>query len=49
MGKAVDSALNQDQPEFGVFILPVPLQMLPNQDSLLDEVVQILGDFRGKT
>lgn len=41
-------ALDQDQAELGVLVLPVPLQMLPNRDRLLDEMVQILGDFRSK-
>lgn len=46
--KTMDPALNQDQSEFGIFILPVPLQMLPNGDCFLDEVVQILRYFRSK-
>jgi len=28
--KSVDSALNKNQPELGVLVLPVPLKMLPN-------------------
>jgi len=44
-GKAVDPALNKNEPEFGVLVLPVPLQMLPNCHRLLDEEVQVLRDF----
>ena len=43
--KAVDPALHKNKPEFGVLVLPVPLQMLPNRHRLLDEEVQVLGDF----
>ena len=43
--KAVDSALNKNEPEFGVFVLPVPLKVLPYRHCLLDEKVQILWDF----
>lgn len=46
--KPVDPALNKDQPELGILILPVPFQMFPDGNSLLDEMVQILRDFRGK-
>jgi hypothetical protein len=45
----VDPALNKDKPEFGVLILPVPLQMLPNRHCLLDEEVQVLWDFRSQS
>merc|ERR1719430_1891242 len=40
-GQAVDPALNQNQPELGISVLPVPLKMLPDGDSLLDQVVAI--------
>ena len=43
--KTVDPALHNNKPEFGVLVLPVPLQMLPNRHRLLDEEVQVLGDF----
>lgn len=46
--KTVDPAFNKNQPEFGVLVLPVPLQMLPDSHSLLDEVIQILWNFRSK-
>lgn len=45
-GKAVDPALNENEPEFGILVLPVPLQMLPNRHCLLDEEVQVLRDLR---
>lgn len=37
--KSVNPALNQDQPKFGILILPVPLQMLPDGNSFLNEMV----------
>ncbi|PWA72121.1 wall-associated kinase family protein [Artemisia annua] len=40
--KMVDPVFKKNQPEFGVLVLPVPLQMLPDSHSLLDEVIQIL-------
>ena len=39
----MDSALDKNQPELGVFVLPVSLQMLPDGDGLLDKVVDVLG------
>lgn len=47
--QSVDPALNKDQPEFGVLVLPVPLQMLPDRNRLLDKVVQILRNLRSQT
>lgn len=47
--QTVDPALNKDQPELGVLILPVPLQMLPDRNRLLYQVIQILRDLRSKT
>jgi len=47
--KAMDTALNQNETELGILILAVPLQMLPDLDSLLDKHVQILWDFRCET
>ena len=43
----MDSALDKNQPELGVFVLPVSLQMLPDRDGLLDQVVHILGQLGG--
>lgn len=47
-GKAVDPALNKNEPEFGVLVLPVPLKMLPNGHRLLNQEVQVLRDLRCK-
>lgn len=47
-GKAVDSTLNQNQPEFRIFVLPIPLQVLPDGDCLLDQVIEIFRYFRSK-
>ena len=46
-GQSVDSALDKNQPELGVFVLPVSLQMLPDGDGLLDQVVAVLGELGG--
>merc|ERR1719318_1945018 len=45
-GQAVDPTLNQNEPELGIPVLPVPLKMLPDGDGLLDQVVAILGQLR---
>merc|ERR1712107_897422 len=45
-GQAVDPALNQNEPELSI-PLPVPRKMLPDGDSLLDQVVAILGQLGG--
>ena len=45
-GQAMDPALNQNEPELGISVLPVPLKMLPDGDGLLDQVVAILGQLR---
>ena len=42
----MDPALNQNEPELGISVLPVPLKMLPDGDGLLDQVVAILGQLR---
>ena len=42
----MDPALNQNEPELGIPVLPVPLKMLPDGDGLLDQVVAILGQLR---
>ena len=46
--KAMNPALNQNQPKLRIFILSIPLQMLPYWDCFLDEMVQILRNFRSK-
>ena len=48
-GKSVNSALNQDQPKLGILVFPVPLKMLPDGNSFLNQVVQILRNFGSKT
>lgn len=48
-GKSVDPALNQNQPKLRVLVLSVPLQMLTDGNSLLDQMVQILRNFRCQT
>jgi hypothetical protein len=45
----MDPALNKNEPEFRVLVLPVPLKMLPNGHGLLDEEVEVLWDVRGQT
>ena len=42
----MDPALNQNKPELGIPVLPVPLKMLPDGHRLLDQVVAILGQLR---
>ena len=43
----MNPALNQNEPELGISVLPVPLKMLPDGDSLLDQVVAVLGQLGG--
>lgn len=40
----MDTRFDQNQSEFGVFVLSVALQMLADGDSLLDQIVQIFWD-----
>ena len=47
--QSVNSALNKNQSEFSISVLPELLQVLPHWDSLLDEVIQILWNLRCKT
>ena len=42
----MDPGLYENEPELGIPVLPVPLKMLPDGDSLLDQVVAILGQLR---
>ena len=44
---AVDAALDQNEAELGVGILPVLLQVAADVHGLLDEVVQVLGQSGG--
>ncbi len=41
--QTVDPGLDENEPELGVLVLPVPLQMLADGDGLLDEEVHVLG------
>ena len=43
----MDPALNKNESELGVLVLPVPLKMLPDGDGLLDQVVAVLGQLGG--
>jgi len=47
--ETVDSGFDQDESEFGVFVLAVALEVLSDGDSLLDQHVEILWDFWCKT
>ena len=46
-GESVDPALDKNESELGVLILPVPLEMLPDGHCLLDQVVAVLGKLGG--
>ena len=45
----MDPALDQNKPELGIPVLPVPFKMLPNGNGLLDQVVAVLGQLWGHT
>ena len=45
----MDSALDKNQSELGVLVLPVPLKMLPDGHGLLDQIVAVLGELWGHT
>lgn len=45
----MDSALDKDKVKLGVLVLSVLLEMLAHGHSLLDQMVQVLGDLRGHT
>jgi len=45
----VDTRLDENQTELGILVLAVLLKVLADSNSLLDEVVKILRDARGKT
>ena len=44
----MDSALDEDESELSVLVLSVPLQVLSHVDSLLDKLVEVLGNLRGE-
>merc|ERR1719244_1243159 len=48
-GQTMDSAFNQNKTELSILVLPVSLKMFPDRDSLLDEVVAVLGEFGSHT
>ena len=45
----MDPGLDQNQPELGVLVLAVPLQVLADADGLLDEVVDVLWKVGSQT
>ena len=47
--EAVDAALNENKTVLGIGILAHLLEVLADGDGLLDEVVEILGERRGKS
>jgi hypothetical protein len=47
--ESVDSALDKDEVKLGVLILSVLLKMLAHGNSLLDEMVEVLWNFRSHT
>ena len=46
--QSMNSALHNNQPELRILILPAPLQMLVYCDSLFNQMVKILRNFRSK-
>ena len=48
MSQLVNSAVYQNQAEFSILILSVPLKMLSDSDCLLNQMVEILREIRGK-
>jgi len=45
----MDTGFDENETEFGVFVLAVSLEVLANRDSLLDKVPEILRDGWCKT
>jgi len=43
----MDPALNQNEPELGISVLPVPLEVLPDGDRLLDQMVAVFWQLWG--
>lgn len=39
----MDTALHENQTEFGIFVFTIAFQMLANSDSFLNQVMQIFG------
>lgn len=44
----MDTGLDENETELGVLVLAVALKVLADGNSLLDEVVQILGELGGE-
>jgi hypothetical protein len=47
-GESVDTGLNANEAELGVSVLAELLKMLADADSLLDEMVEVLGNLGGE-
>ncbi len=45
----MDAALNKNESELGVLVLAELLEMLPDRDSFLDQVVKVLGHLGSQT
>ena len=45
----MNSALNKNQPELRIFVLPIPLQVLANSNGLLNQMVKILRNPRSQS
>ena len=48
-GETMDPALHKDQTKFRVLVLTIPIQMLADSDSLLDQVVQVFWQLGCET
>ena len=44
----MDSALSQDESEFGIFVCTASFQVLSDVNSLFNQMVQVFGDLWGK-
>merc|ERR1719476_259366 len=47
-GQPVNPGFDEDEPELGVLILTVLLQMFPDADRLLDQAAQVFREGRGQ-
>lgn len=45
----MNTGLDENETEFGILVFAVAFQMFSDGDGLLNEMVQVLWDFRGKT
>ena len=46
-GQPVNPRLHENEPELGILVLPVPLQVLADRDGLLDKKVDVLRELGG--